>query len=264
MRYMVFGREVGESGTPHLQGYVVFNSPILFTSVKKYFEDGTHIETTKGKPDQASDYCKKDGDFEEFGQIPQQGKRTEISMLRDAIKDGERNPKRLRDQFDAACKYPALVVQLLIDTKPPRVCPDIVLKDWQETLYATVRVRATQGVNRTVTFVVDKAGKGGKSAFCNYVQACLGDVVQVMKPGKYADMAWELDDSIHVLMLDCPRCKMEHLQYDFLEDVLDGRVKCSKYQSYQKELSGVHVIVMCNEDPDMNKLSLDRYNIVPI
>jgi len=263
MRYLVFGKEVGESGTPHLQGYVVFNSPLLLTSAKKYFQDGTHFESAKGSHEQASTYCKKEGDYEEFGQLPQQGKRSDLSALKDAIKDGERNPKRLRDMHMAACKFPQVMQQMLIDYRPTPKCPDILLKPWQEEIYSKVRVRCTRE-DRTVTFIVDPVGGGGKSTFSSYLESTLGDVVQVIKPGKYADMAFELDDQVHILIMDTPRSRSDVLQYHFLEDVKDGRVSCSKYHSYQKRLEPCHVVVMCNEAPDMHKLSEDRFNIIYI
>jgi len=260
MKYLVFGREVGESGTRHLQGYVSFDKPKRFTEALKFFEDGTHIEPTKGTPLQASTYCKKDGDFEEYGTHPQQGKRTDLDNLKEAIKDGERNPKRLRDAHMAAYKFPQVMQQMLIDYRPTPSAPDILLKPWQEEIYARVRVRNTG--DRTITFIVDPSGGGGKSTFCNYVESALGQLVQVMKPGKYADMAYELDDSIHILLMDTPRSRSDVLQYHFLEDVKDGRVSNSKYQSYQKRLGPVHVVVMCNEAPDMSKLSEDRFNLI--
>lgn len=69
-KYHVFGREVAESGTPHLQGFVQFSSAKSFKAVQKLLPPGTHIEPTKGRPDQAADYCKKDGDFWECGLPP--------------------------------------------------------------------------------------------------------------------------------------------------------------------------------------------------
>lgn len=68
-RYLVFGREVGESGTPHLQGYIHFANKRDFAAVKKMYP-GWHVEKRLGTVDQAVDYCKKDGDFTELGDKP--------------------------------------------------------------------------------------------------------------------------------------------------------------------------------------------------
>ena len=65
-KYLVFGREVGESGTPHLQGYAQL---IVRTAVSKLPKFPWHTEAAKGTPEQASQYCKKDGDFKEFGEL---------------------------------------------------------------------------------------------------------------------------------------------------------------------------------------------------
>ena len=69
---------------------------------------------------------------------------------------------------------------------------------------------------------MDPTGGGGKSTFGLYVESSLGQLVQIMKPGKYADMAYELDDSIHILLMDTPRSRSDVLQYHFLEDVKDA------------------------------------------
>ena len=86
-RYQVIGKEVGESGTRHLQGYIYFVNPRSFDSVRKLL-DKCHLEITKGKPKEASDYCKKDGDFWEIGDIPEQGKRTDVELVREQLKMG--------------------------------------------------------------------------------------------------------------------------------------------------------------------------------
>jgi hypothetical protein len=70
--YWVIGREKGEEGTPHLQGYVVFMDRYRLTQIKKlnsvcgrcHWEPHSQHST----PKQASDYCKKDGDFLEHGE----------------------------------------------------------------------------------------------------------------------------------------------------------------------------------------------------
>lgn len=68
-RYIVVGKECGESGTPHLQGYIAFKEKKSLKQLQEFFPSA-HFEPRKGTPTQASDYCKKDGDFFEWGNIP--------------------------------------------------------------------------------------------------------------------------------------------------------------------------------------------------
>lgn len=67
--YLVFGREKGESGTPHLQVFLYFTKRKRWSYLKKRLERA-HIEAQKGSNEEASVYCKKDGDFEEIGELP--------------------------------------------------------------------------------------------------------------------------------------------------------------------------------------------------
>jgi len=46
-RYVVFGKEVGASGTPHLQGTIVFANSKSFSSVKAVLVGSPHIESCK-------------------------------------------------------------------------------------------------------------------------------------------------------------------------------------------------------------------------
>lgn len=69
LKYYVYGREVGEQGTPHLQGYLHFNNKKSLRQLKHHFPTG-HFEPRRGSINQAVDYCKKDGDFTEWGEKP--------------------------------------------------------------------------------------------------------------------------------------------------------------------------------------------------
>lgn len=75
--YKIYGDEVGESGTPHMQGYVELNKQTAFSTIKKLLP-GAHIEKRRGTAQQAADYCKKDGAFTEVGEISRPGKRNDL------------------------------------------------------------------------------------------------------------------------------------------------------------------------------------------
>lgn len=88
--YLVFGRELSSSGTPHLQGYVEFGRRVRRSRVLQLLGGHVHLEQRRGTSEEASAYCKKDGDFEEFGVIsqPRQGKRTDLDQIRESITNG--------------------------------------------------------------------------------------------------------------------------------------------------------------------------------
>lgn len=80
--YVVIGFEVGESGTPHLQGYMELSKRTRFSTVKKELGNKIHIEVRRGTQLQAIDYCKKEGDFTEVGKPAKQGERTDLDQCR--------------------------------------------------------------------------------------------------------------------------------------------------------------------------------------
>jgi len=69
-KYLIFGKEVGESGTPHLQGYVYFAEAKTLSTLKKKFSARAHWEVSRGTPKQAAEYCEKDGVVFEKGERP--------------------------------------------------------------------------------------------------------------------------------------------------------------------------------------------------
>lgn len=67
--YLVYGKEKGENETLHYQGFVRFKHTKSFSRIKSFLPRA-HIERQRGTSSQAATYCKKDGDFKEFGTLP--------------------------------------------------------------------------------------------------------------------------------------------------------------------------------------------------
>lgn len=68
-KYVVYGKETGANGTPHLQGYIYFKNTMWKTTVNKLFRGG-HVEPCKGTPEQNKAYCTKENTAFEHGELP--------------------------------------------------------------------------------------------------------------------------------------------------------------------------------------------------
>jgi len=84
--YHVCGKEVGSEGTPHLQGYIVFNNVKPFNGVKRLMPRA-HLEAAKGNSEQNLTYCSKGGDYVEKGTRP-------LTFSERASKGGEAEEER--------------------------------------------------------------------------------------------------------------------------------------------------------------------------
>lgn len=104
-KYIIFGFEVAPStGTPHLQGFIMFASGKTRSSVGRVLPRA-HLEVCRGTPEQNIEYCSKGSNFCEIGERPcGRGKRTDLEMVRDEIKAG----KSVSDIIETARSYQAI------------------------------------------------------------------------------------------------------------------------------------------------------------
>lgn len=86
IKSFLIGFEVGEKGTPHIQGVFQFSRQKRFSTLREYFKNN-HIERIHDLKS-AVDYCKKSNDYMQYGEILEQGQRTDIEAFTQAIIDG--------------------------------------------------------------------------------------------------------------------------------------------------------------------------------
>lgn len=110
LSYLIFAKEVGESGTPHLQGYISFTKRKTLASVKGTISERAHLEVSRGTPKQASEYCKKPDtspdDIFEYGTLPGgQGARIDLMAVATAIREHTPTKRIAHDHPEAFIRY---------------------------------------------------------------------------------------------------------------------------------------------------------------
>jgi hypothetical protein len=132
--YLVFGREVGEEGTPHLQGYCIFTKKKRFNAAKAQIGVRAHLEAKRGTPQEAAEYCKKDGDYEEFGTTStNQGRRTDLEELHDRIKDGASREDIIDEFPNQYYRYKRSIDEVIKERQPNERQPCYVFVLWGDT-----------------------------------------------------------------------------------------------------------------------------------
>lgn len=120
-RYMIYGKEVGEEGTPHLQGYLYLKSAATHYAVAKLLGIGW-TAPAEGSALHNQAYCSKQGDVKETGEIPKQGKRTDITKYVEAVQESDGKMTEhtlLTEHANMVCKYPTFVSRVQNHFHPP-------------------------------------------------------------------------------------------------------------------------------------------------
>lgn len=95
IKAFILGFEVGEKGTHHIQAVIQFNQQKRFSTLRNYFKNN-HIERIHDFK-KAIEYCKKDNDYFEYGELTAQGQRTDIEQFTQAIIEGYSNMELLSE-----------------------------------------------------------------------------------------------------------------------------------------------------------------------
>ena len=270
--YSIIGRERGDNGTPHLQGYCICRTRRTFASFKQLVGDRCHIERARASPSVNREYCSKEGDFVEFGSCPDnsnRGARVSFTDYSDWVSGYYTRVGSRPSEREIAVAFPALFVRYsrALSTLTNHLCPlpdfglvDAELRQWQQDLYDSIMLEPD---DRTIQFIIDEEGNNGKSFFQRYMLDKHENLVQILGVGKRDDMVHAVNVLKSIFLINIPRDSMQYLQYTVLEQLKDRVLFSPKYNSETKIiLKKVHVVVFANEKPDEQKMTYDRYKII--
>lgn len=268
--FLIFGREIGAAGTPHLQGYFELRERKRITGCKKLPGLArAHFEVARGTAGESIAYCSKE-DPAPF--------RSGEPAVPGTVLGGEGNKRRYDEAIAAAkrgcldeipsdirLRYDPTLRRLANDAEWERARENIsrvplVLKEWQAHVLSILEGEPD---DRKIHFVLDTEGGAGKTTFCNYLinHDVLGGACQLLHPSRGVDMAYLLKPR-KIFLLDCPRSSKDAMPWATIEALKNGHVTSTKYECVEKRMAIPHLIIFCNEMPPTGVLSEDRINII--
>lgn len=279
--YIVYGKEIGEEKQKlHLQGYLQSNQK---NKARFHSKLGIYVVPQQApKAIDAINYCKKDGDFFEAG-VPdnnlkgmkKKGQRSDLDTLREAIERGESYDDICQTHFSEAAKYGRFIKER-IQVRDSQKELDLLrselanasLRPWQS---AVVDIVEEDPNPRAIHWIWEARGNTGKSWMTKYLAAMYNACI--LTGGKKVDMAHIYSKNpSKVVVFDLSRTTepaegREHFLdgiYSLAEDLKNGMITSTKYDSSTILTRGCHVIFFANFAPDMTKWSQDRYMIKEI
>lgn len=269
LSYLIIGKEVGKQGTPHLQIYFQLKKPQRLTTLKKTIGYNWHLEGARGTGEQCRDYCMKDGDYQEWGRLKSSGK-TDLGEMVDKIIDNQWCEARAYKEFRSSyVHHKRKIDQMCLAIRregfrgmKAKEYADVELRDWQRMIWQDIdNYQIENKRDRLVNWVVDREGNKGKTWMAGLLEHKKGAFV--VKNGKSADISYAYDYE-DVVVFDLSRTCLEHINYEVIENMKDGRLFSSKYESCVKIFPSPYVIVFANCEPNYDKLSKDRWNLIDL
>lgn len=270
IRYMIYQKEkCPKTGTEHYQGYAEFHKKITIPTFKDLINDPkAHCERRIGTRDEARLYCMKEetrlepyveqGKWENGGQ----GSRTDLHNIIEHFEQGgtdydflKAHPEEHRKHHTWIDKVKIILKQKKADDCLKEKVKDFVPNEHQVSYLNSIDTQTT----REVTWVYDKEGNTGKSYLSDYL---ISQGWQCFPNSKNEHLTYAIQPEAKGFIFDFSRSLQERVNYDIIEQVKNGRIFSSKYQSATKYFPVPKIIVMANFMPDMTKLSLDRWKII--
>lgn len=271
--YIIVGVEKGkENGKWHAQGFLQMAKTQAMSYVKALFITNPHLERMRASVAANIRYCTKDDkDAKSWGEVKLAGgnrggsgrKRKHEEILED-IDEPDIETFKKGGTTRIAEKRAG---RILLRNEKMRVAREKELenfefnaeqKRWWKSL--------TEQNNRQITWVFDREGGTGKSTFTKWLRFKKGALFVIS--GKSADMMQILYNQLadgnmgEYCVIDLVRSQDLVFNYTVLEQVKDGIIAKTKYNSSIIDLENVKVIVMANFAPNQEAMTADRWTVL--
>lgn len=259
-KYYVVGHEVGEQGTPHLQGYMQLQKKARMTAIHASLPVCMHLEPARGSVAQNQRYCSKAGSSSSAGEAVEKGQRTDLDGFKSAADSGLTYNQALRSYSKVAARYPKFTkdyISMVAAENAPR-CVIAEFRPWQQ---AIMDIIAQPPHDRHIYWVFDHDGGKGKTFLAKHLVSVHGAFYST--GGKSTDIIYSYNGQ-RIVIFDFVRETHDFVNYGAIESIKNGLMSSNKYESCQKFYPPPHVIVFANFQAADNKLSADRLQLIII
>lgn len=118
---------------------------------------------------------------------------------------------------------------------------------------------------RKIYWIYDNEGNTGKSVFCK--NKTLTQNIPIITGGKKSDIInflFNWDKPIRTIIFDLPRCVEGHVSYSAIEDLKNGLIFNTKFETGMKVFNNPRIIIFSNQLPELEKFSKDRWVLLEI
>lgn len=220
----IIAKEIGESETPHIQGYMYFTNAISFNTIKSIIPTA-HIEKAKGKPEENYNYCSKDGDFE-----------------------SNMSPEKSEQELDEE------MIQELY--------ADVIWHPWQQQILDLIESKPDTRSIHWYWESTGNIGKSFLAKYiCLKYNAIIASGKRADVFNQVLTWINKYGRRPKVIIIDVPRCGYDYIDYGGIESCKNGLLYSGKYEGGVCKFYSPHVICFANEKPHTHKMSIDRWQI---
>lgn len=120
--------------------------------------------------------------------------------------------------------------------------------------------------DRKIYWFYERIGNVGKSSLTKYL--CVKHNALFIAEGKRSDLVnlvFNCDmEKTRTIVLDVPRANKNNVSYKAIEEIKNGLICNTKYETGMKAFNPPHIIIFSNYPPDLSGVSKDRWEIYEI